>query len=313
MTKKLIALFAIVLALATTACQSDDDQGNGSPDQSSAEASTAMTGTVLARVNGEAITEGMLQQHVDQRTGGRGGELSDDMKRDLLQELVDMTLMSQAARDRGYADKPDVQARLESIRRAVLAQAMVQGMDLQNSVTDEELQAAYDEQYKAKAEKEYKARHILVEDEETARKLIGQLNEGADFAELAREHSTGPTGEKGGDLGWFTTGQMVPAFAEATQALEKGTTTEEPVKTRFGWHVIKLEDVRDAQAPALSEVREELRSQLARKKIEDTLQDLQDKAEVTYTENAPKGVGESADGEDDADKDSETSESDNGS
>lgn len=300
MRKHLITPLAIALALALAGCQSGDGGAAKSADASS----TALKGTVLARVNGEAITESMLQQHVDQRTGGRGGELSPEMKRNLLSELVDMTLMAQAAADEGYADKPEVQARLESIRRAVLAQAMVEGMDPQNSVTDEELQAAYEEQYTAEAGKEYHARHILVEDEETAKDLIAQLQDGADFAELAKEHSTGPTGEKGGDLGWFAPDQMVPPFAEATQALEKGEVTDAPVKTRFGWHVIKLEDVRDAQPPALSEVRDQLRSQLARKKIEDRLDALRNDADVEYTDDAPKGVGdtgEDASGEMDSD------------
>lgn len=291
MRKQLIALLAIALAVATSACQSGDDQQDtgASGDQGS-----KLTGTVLARVNGEPITEAMLQRHVDQRTGGRGGELNAEMKRNLLTELVDMTLMAQAAKDRGYADKPEVQARLQSVRRAVLAQAMVQAMDPQNSVTDKELQAAYEEQYKTDGTKEYHARHILVDEEAKAKKLIKQLKEGADFAELAREHSTGPTGEKGGDLGWFTADQMVPPFAEAIKALDKGEVGAEPVKTRFGWHVIKLLDTRVAQPPALSQVREQLLSQLARQKIEDTLNELRDKAEVTYTDNAPEGVGEAA-------------------
>lgn len=275
------------LALLLAGCQS----GNGESAGNGGAAASEIQGTVLARVNGAPITEQMLEQHVDQRTGGRGGELSPEMKRNLLKELVDMTLMAQAAEAEGYADDPQVQARLESIRRAVLAQAMVEGMDPQNAVTDEEIQSAYEAEYTAAAGKEYHARHILVEDEEQAKALIGQLQEGAEFAELAKEHSTGPTGEKGGDLGWFAPDQMVPPFAEATKALEKGGISQEPVKTRFGWHVIKLEDIRDAQPPALSEVREQLRSQLARKKIEDRLASLRADAEIEYTDDAPEDAG----------------------
>lgn len=291
MRKNLIIPFTLAFTLGLAGCQSGD--GDNATD--AAESEPQLQGTVLARVNGEAITESMLQQHVDQRTGGRGGELSPDMKRNLLNELVDMTLMAQAAEEEGHADDPQVQARLESIRRAVLAQAMVEGMDPQNAVTDEELQSAYEDQYAADTGTEYHARHILVEDEESARELIAQLEDGADFAELAGEHSTGPTGEKGGDLGWFTPDQMVPPFAEATKALEKGGITKEPVKTQFGWHVIKLEDVRDAQPPALSEVEEQLRSQLGRKKIEDRLDSLRTGAEIAYTDNAPEGIGEGDD------------------
>ncbi|MBA1148931.1 peptidylprolyl isomerase [Ectothiorhodospiraceae bacterium WFHF3C12] len=288
MRKNLIIPFTLAFTLGLAGCQSGESDSAADGAESTAE----LQGTVLARVNGEAITESMLQQHVDQRTGGRGGELSPEMKRNLLNELVDMTLMAQAAKDEGYADDPQVQARLESIRRAVLAQAMVEGMDPQNAVTDEELQSAYEEQYTVDAGKEYHARHILLEDEAKAKELIAELQGGADFAALAQEHSTGPTGEKGGDLGWFAPDQMVPPFAEATRALEKGGITEEPVKTRFGWHVIKLEDVRDAQPPALAEVEDQLRSQLARTKIEDRLDSLRTGAEIAYTDNAPEGIGE---------------------
>lgn len=292
MTRKLVALIALAAVVALTGCQADEgNSGDNASAGKATESAAQLTGKVLATVNGERITEAMLEQHIQQRTGGRG-QVSDQQRRSLLQELVDMTLMAQEAQDKGLADKPDVQARLESIRRAVLAQAMVQNMDLKNAVSEEEIKKAYEKKYQGGGEKEYHARHILVDSEDKAKDLIKQLENGADFAELAKKNSTGPTADKGGDLGWFSPDQMVPPFAKATEKLNKGEFTKEPVKTQFGWHVIKLEDVRESQPPSLDDVRSQLRNDLARKKIEDKLDELRNNADVEYTDNAPKAADE---------------------
>jgi len=290
MTRKLAALIALAAVVTLTGCQADEGNSGDNASGGKATASAAkLTGKVLVTVNGEPITEAMLKQHIQQRTGGRG-QVNADQRRSLLQELVDMTLMAQDAQDKGLADKPEVQARLESIRRAVLAQTMVQNMDLKNAVSEDEIKKAYEKKYQGGGEKEYHARHILVDSEDKAKDLIKQLENGADFAELAKKNSTGPTADKGGDLGWFSPDQMVPPFAEATEKLDKGEFTKEPVKTQFGWHVIKLEDVREAQPPSLDDVRSDLRNELARKKIEDKLDELRNNANVEYTDNAPKAA-----------------------
>lgn len=148
-------------------------------------------------------------------------------------------------------------------------------------MTDEALRAAY-EARKAEpdfAREEVKSRHILVEDGATAAELISELEDGADFAQLAAEHSTGPSGEAGGDLGWFTRDQMVAPFADAAFALEPGEVSAEPVETRFGWHVIKAED-RRTTVPTFEESRAELEQELGREAVTALLDELRSEAEI---------------------------------
>lgn len=151
-------------------------------------------------------------------------------------------------------------------------------------IEDAEVDKLYQEQFIEKdMGQEFKASHILVETEEAAQDLVGQLEGGADFAELAREHSTGPSGPSGGDLGWFAKGVMVPAFEEAVLALDVGAVSA-PVETQFGWHVIKLEDLRDVEAPSLDQVRAELEQQVRQQRVVSYMEGLLEEADVTRTE-----------------------------
>jgi peptidyl-prolyl cis-trans isomerase C len=149
---------------------------------------------------------------------------------------------------------------------------------------------------------EYKASHILVNEEEQARKIIEQLNQGANFAELAREHSTDSSGKDGGDLGWFLPQQMVAPFGQAVGQLEKGSYTSEPVKTQFGWHVIKLEDSRQAEPPAFEEVMGRLEQMLQQRQIGEYIQALKDSADISIKGKAdvPAEVEGSSSGEEQA-------------
>ncbi|MTI42863.1 peptidyl-prolyl cis-trans isomerase C [Roseibium hamelinense] len=192
----------------------------------------------------------------------------------LLDVLVDMELLAEAARREGIDKGDDFQKQIDfltlrALRNAYLAQKIDGG------ISDEDLQAAYDEQYADyEGDEELNARHILVEDKAIADDIIQQLNGGADFAELAKEKSTGPSGANGGDLGYFTRGQMVKPFEDAVFALEPGSYTEEPVETQFGWHVIKLEDKRRQPKPALEEVQTNLRQALVRERYEQEMEAL---------------------------------------
>jgi peptidyl-prolyl cis-trans isomerase C len=238
--------------------------------------------TTIATVNGQTLTREQLSLLAEQQAGMSLEQLNDSQKNILLQQLVQLSLLAQEAEQEGLQDDPQVEARLEANRRAVLAQSMLQQI-AQQEVDQDALQKLYEEQYSGGGEVELHARHILVEEEELAQSIIQQLNEGADFAELAREHSTGPTGERGGDLGWFSPEQMVPTFSAAASALEAGEYTKEPVQTRFGWHVILLEDRRTAEPPSFEQVEPELRNQLVGQRIQTHLQALQNEADVNYT------------------------------
>lgn len=170
---------------------------------------------------------------------------------------------------------------IENEERALMASQLI-GEVAAQSVTDDALQAAYDEAYgSVEPETEFNASHILVETEEAARALIEELDGGADFATLAQEHSTGPSGPNGGSLGWFGKGMMVPPFEAAVVELEPGSFSQDPVQTQFGWHVLILNETRLKDAPALDTVRDELAAQVQRQAVDARVAELTEAADVT--------------------------------
>lgn len=214
--------------------------------------------TVVATVDGTEITLGhmlvakaTLPQQYQQ--------LPDEV---LFPGILDQ-LIQQTALEKSYeGDVPKrVELSMENERRSLIAGEAIEKI-LATAVTDEALQAAYDATYaNAEPTKEFNASHILVETEDEAKAIVEELKGGADFAATAREKSTGPSGPGGGSLGWFGAGAMVPEFETAVAAMEAGDISD-PVQTQFGWHVIKLNEVRNAEAPALEDVREELEQQV---------------------------------------------------
>lgn len=204
----------------------------------------------------------------------------------LVERLVAQRLMAESARATGLADDPAVAARMQQAADAVLRDVFVQRI-VEEAVTEESLAARY-EAFKKEfdGKEELHARHILVEEEDAAKEIIAELDKGADFAALAQEKSTGPSGPRGGDLGWFKDGDMVPAFYEAADALEPEEYTKEPVKTQFGWHVIKLEETRPAEAPAMDEVRQQLANEIAEAAIRSEIETLRGAADVEVVKPA---------------------------
>ncbi len=214
--------------------------------------------TVVATVDGTEITLGhmlvakaTLPQQYQQ--------LPDEV---LFPGILDQ-LIQQTALEKSYeGDLPKrVELSMENERRSLIAGEAIEKI-LASAVSDEAVQAAYDATYaNAEPTKEFNASHILVETEDEAKAIVEELKGGADFAATAREKSTGPSGPGGGSLGWFGAGAMVPEFETAVAAMEAGDISD-PVQTQFGWHVIKLNEVRNAEAPALEDVREELEQQV---------------------------------------------------
>ena len=147
-------------------------------------------------------------------------------------------------------------------------------------VTDKELKEIYDTQVAGANPKEFKARHILVKDEAKAKELIKNLNDGANFEDVAKKESTGPSGKNGGDLGWFSPAQMVPAFSQATEKLKKGTHSQKPVKTRFGFHIIKLEDSRKRELPKFEDVKGQITPLVQHKRLQEYVLKLRSKAKI---------------------------------
>ncbi|WP_226780060.1 peptidylprolyl isomerase [Oceaniglobus trochenteri] len=250
------AVGAMMLALATPGFAQDAD-------------------TVVATVNGTDITLGHMIV-LEQRLPDQYKQLPDQVLFDgILEQLIQQTALGQQV---GELDKR-AQLILENERRALLAGEVIDEK-ARAEVSDEDLQAAYDEAYgNAEPEMEYQASHILVETEDEAKALIEELNGGADFAELAKEKSTGPSGPNGGELGWFGQGMMVPEFEQAVMELKVGEISE-PVQTQFGWHVLILTDTRQKEAPSLDDVREELSDGVRQKAVQDMIAEVTESAEI---------------------------------
>ena len=231
---------------------------------------------VVARVNGEEITVGNLIIAFDTLPEQYQALPKDVLFEGLLNQLIQQTALAQS-------HGPEVSRRitltLENERRQQLA-SDVMAKVLEETVSEADIQAAYDAKYADGTDgMEYNASHILVETEDEAKAIIEELNNGADFAELAKAKSTGPSGPSGGELGWFGTGQMVEEFESAVVAMQAGQISE-PVQTQFGWHVISLNEVRPKSAPAFETVRAAISDEVRRSTIEAYIETLTDKADV---------------------------------
>jgi peptidyl-prolyl cis-trans isomerase C len=241
---------------------------------------TPSADTVMATVGGTDITLGHMLAVRAALPAQYDQVPPEVLFKGVLDQLIQQELLSQA--HEGEMSRAAA-LQLENERRAVLAADVAEGV-VNADLTEERLQAAYEAQYAgAEEETEYKAAHILVETEEAAQKLVADLEGGANFAALAQEHSIGPSGPSGGDLGWFGDGVMVPEFFAAVSALEVGTVSA-PVQTQFGWHVIKLEETRVKERPTLDAVREEMTNALRQEAFDTFIAAREAATQVTRTD-----------------------------
>ena len=271
MTNRRNSIFAAIILSAVTASAA---QAEPSAD------------TVVASVNGTEITVGhmiLVRESLPEQYRNLPNEQLFD---GILEQLIQQTLLADLIGDN---DSREIRLTLENDRRLMKASQAVEELSAQ-AIGEDEIAASYDDRYAdADMGMEYDASHILVETEEAAVNLIDKLQAGADFVELAKEFSTGPSGPGGGALGWFGLGMMVPPFEAAVVAMEKGAISS-PVKTDFGWHVIKLNDTRAISAPALDEVRGEIIAELQRIAIERRIDELRQQATISRTPVEDIGV-----------------------
>jgi len=234
---------------------------------------------VIARVNGVDIKQSDLAL-AEEDVGADMQTVSPDAKRDhLISYLADIIMVTQAADKKNVADNPDFKRRLAFLRNKLLM-----GYELQEetkaAITDEALRQTYEDAVKSVGgQEEVRARHILVEKEDEAKAILDQLKGGADFATLAKEKSKDPGAAEGGDLGYFTKDQMVPEFAEVAFKMYPGQLSN-PVKTQFGWHIIKLEDKRTKQPPEFEKVKDQIEQFLARKAQTEFISNLRKTAKI---------------------------------
>jgi peptidyl-prolyl cis-trans isomerase C len=246
--------------------------------------------TLIATINGEPYKLDLFRLFYAQRLQQAGVENSPEFQEQAFNEFMNLVVSAQEGEKRKLSDRPDVQSALELERMMVLSTAALQAIGADTEVTDDELKQAY-EQFKEQAKRtEYKARHILVDNKEKAEEIAKQVTKkkGKNFEELAKDNSTGPTAEKGGDLGWFDARQMVKPFADAVAKLEPGEWTEEPVQTQFGWHVILLEETRDAEPPSFEDAKPGLEAALKRQRVAEKLAEMRNGAKVELNEDVVK-------------------------
>ena len=208
------------------------------------------------------------------------GEPTAEQQIKLLNELVNTFILSNSAEGQALAQQPDLAAAIDVSRARLITQALIENTLENSPVTDDEINAVYDEQYAGKTKQEFKARHILVKTEDEAKALIKQLDGGADFAQLAKENSTGPSSSAGGDLGWFEKDMMVKPFADAVASMSNGTHSSSPVKTQFGWHIILREDAKDLGAVEVAQVKDDIISSIRTQKLRALINNLREKAKV---------------------------------
>jgi peptidyl-prolyl cis-trans isomerase C len=234
---------------------------------------------VVARVNGVDIRQSDLA-FAEEEIGSNIPSIPPEQKRDyLINYMADVIVLSQAAEQQKLADRPDVKHRLAFDRNRLLMEALLQDAG-KSALSEQAERQVYDEAIKqVKNEEEVHARHILVPTEEEAKAIVAQLKGGADFATLAKEKSKDPGAADGGDLGYFTKDQMVPEFADAAFKLDKGQISD-PVKTQFGWHVIKVEDKRTKPTPTFEQVKPQIENYVAHRAQAELVENLRKTAKI---------------------------------
>lgn len=234
----------------------------------------------VAIVNGKPVPKARVEM-LQQQLAKAGRPVTPELLGQLKDEVIAREIFMQEAQKRGLDASDDFKAQMELARQTILIRELFADYQAKNPVTDAEVKAEYDKFVAANGGKEYKARHILVETEDQAKKIIADLKKGAKFEDIAKKQSKDPgSGANGGDLDWATAASYVPEFAEAMVKLKKGEMTQAPVKSQFGWHVIRVDDIRDAQLPKLEEVKPQIAQQLQQQKLQQFQENLRKSAKV---------------------------------
>lgn len=237
---------------------------------------------VMAVVDGKDITAGELDSIANDIDPGLARMPDQQRRITVLKIYIDMKTLSDAALKEGLDKTPDYEKRMAIMRENVLQQLYFKSSII-DKITDADIKARYDKEIAGlPKEQEVHARHILVKTKKEAEDIIKSLEKGQKFDEIAKSKSTDPTAAAGGDLGYFTPGQLVKPVEDAAFSLKVGDYTKKPVESPFGWHVIKVEDRRQKQPPALDDVKESIRNLIARERYSETIEDLRSKMDIKY-------------------------------
>ena len=234
----------------------------------------------VAIVNGKAVPKARIDALAAQLAKS-GRPVTPELQGQLKDEVIAREIFMQEAQKRGLDATDDFKNQMELARQTLLIRELFADYQKANPVTDADIKAEYDKFSAANGGKEYRARHILVEKEDEAKAIIASLKKGGKFDEIAKKQSKDPgSGANGGDLDWANAASYVPEFSGALIKLNKGQLTQEPVKSQFGYHVIRLDDVREAQLPKLEEVKPQIAQQLQQQRLAKFQEDLRGKAKV---------------------------------
>ncbi len=234
----------------------------------------------VAIVNGKPVPSARVDMLADQLAKS-GRPVTDEVRAQIKDEVIAREVFMQEAQKRGLAATGDYKAQMELARQSILIRELFADFQKKNPVSDADLKAEYDKFVAANGGKEYKARHILVEKEDEAQAVLASLKAGEKFEDLAKKLSKDAgSGANGGDLDWANPSNYVPEFSTAMAKLEKGQTTPEAVKSQFGYHIIRVDDIRDAKLPSLDEVKPQMSQQLVQQKLAKFQADLREKATV---------------------------------
>jgi len=234
----------------------------------------------VAIVNGKAVPKARVDALM-QQVSRSGRPMTPEIEKQIKDEVIAREIFIQEAQKQGLEATDDFKVQMELARQTLLIRELFASYQKANPIADADIKDAYDKFVAANSGKEYQVHHILVEKESEAKAIIAQLKKGGKFDEIAKKSSKDPgSGAKGGDLGWANPKNYVPEFSEALTKLAKGKMTETPVKTQFGYHIIRLDDVRDAQLPKFDDVKPQIEKQLQQQKMAKYQEDLRAKAKI---------------------------------
>jgi peptidyl-prolyl cis-trans isomerase C len=236
----------------------------------------------VAVVNGKPVPKARVDTLLQQASRG-GGQLPPNAEAQARDQVVLREIFAQEAERRGIPTSSEYKAQMELARQSIMIGLLFEDFRKKNPVSDADAKAEYDKIKAANAGTEYRASHILVEKEDEAKSLIAQIKGGASFEELAKKHSKDPgSGQNGGDLDYARADSYVPEFSKAMTSLKKGEMTDAPVKSQFGWHIIRLVDVREAQFPPFEDVKAQVKQRIEQQKVQQFQESLRKSAKTDY-------------------------------
>ena len=234
----------------------------------------------VAIVNGKAVPKTRLDA-LAQQVAKSGRPVTPEMQSQLREEVIAREVFMQEAEKQGLAASDDYKMQMELARQTIMIRSLFADYQQKNKLTDVELKAEYDKFAATNGGKEYKARHILVEKEADAKAIIASIKKGGKFEDIAKKQSKDPgSGANGGDLDWANPGSYVPEFSQAMLKLNKGQMTDVPVKSQFGYHIIRVDDTREAKIPAFEELKPQIAQQIEQQRLGAYQQGLREKAKV---------------------------------